>query len=74
MLSISDFGPNSQKFLPIDMLNSKQAASATVSEASIDHQEIKIPRWRRVVGLVWDSFEGEPRDRKYIQKLDGYML
>lgn len=30
--------------------------------------------WRRVVGLVWDSVEGDERNRKYVQKLDGFLL
>lgn len=34
----------------------------------------KQSRWRRIVGLFWDSVDGPPRERKYIQKLDTYMF
>jgi len=30
--------------------------------------------WRKVVGLIWESAEGTPRNRKYVHKIDGYML
>ncbi|EXJ86334.1 hypothetical protein A1O3_03285 [Capronia epimyces CBS 606.96] len=30
--------------------------------------------WRRIVGLVWDSVEGDPRERKYVQKLDTFLF
>lgn len=30
--------------------------------------------WRRVVGVVWDSLDGSPRERQYIRKLDSFML
>ena len=30
--------------------------------------------WRKVVGWVWESAEGTPRNRKYVHKIDGYML
>ncbi|KAI5922270.1 major facilitator superfamily domain-containing protein [Camillea tinctor] len=31
-------------------------------------------RWRRVVGYFWDSIDGDPRQRKYVQKLDTYLF
>jgi hypothetical protein len=30
--------------------------------------------WRKIVGLIWDSVEGDPRNRKYVQKLDNFLL
>lgn len=58
----------------IDMLNSdKDVASATVVDSHAE-QEVKTSWWRRIVGFVWDSVEGEPRDRKYVQKVDAYMF
>lgn len=46
------------------------------SDDSTDHEaEVKTTsRWRRIVGLVWDSAEGTPRNRRYVQKIDAYML
>lgn len=34
----------------------------------------KSSRWRRIAGVFWDSFDGEPRERRYIRKLDSYLL
>lgn len=55
------------------MSNPKEVSTATVSNDSIN-SEVTTSRWRRIVGLVWDSAEGEPRNRKYVQKVDAYML
>lgn len=30
--------------------------------------------WRWLVGLVWDSVEGDARNRRYVQKLDWFLL
>jgi len=30
--------------------------------------------WRRAVGLIWDSVEGDARNRRYVQKLDTFLL
>ena len=34
----------------------------------------KQPIWRRVLGIFWDTVEGDTRDRRYIQKLETYLL
>ncbi|KAB8292889.1 hypothetical protein EYC80_007255 [Monilinia laxa] len=46
------------------------------SDESIDHEtEVKTTsRWRWIVGLIWDSAEGTPRNRRYVQKIDAYMF
>ena len=69
------------------MISEKQpTADATVlsvpsaSEDSDAEQQSKTvapgkqSRWRRIAGLFWDSVDGPPRERRYIQKLDTYML
>jgi len=38
-----------------------------------DEEKTTSP-WRKVVGWVWESAEGTPRNRKYVHKIDGYML
>ncbi|KAJ4289671.1 hypothetical protein N0V90_011000 [Kalmusia sp. IMI 367209] len=30
--------------------------------------------WRRIVGLVWDSVEGDPEYRRYVQRLDRFFF
>lgn len=30
--------------------------------------------WRRVAGLIWDTAEGDPEYRKYVQRLDFIFL
>ncbi|KAI8653906.1 MFS domain-containing protein [Fusarium sp. Ph1] len=44
--------------------------STNVSERVI----AKRPLWRRLVGFFWDSVDGDPRDRRYIQKLDTFLF
>ncbi len=45
-----------------------------------EHESLEVrgsqprPRWRRFAGLFWDSLDGEPRERRYVQKLDAYLL
>jgi hypothetical protein len=34
----------------------------------------KTSWWRWTVGLVWDSVEGDARNRRYVQKLDSFLL
>lgn len=59
----------------------KHAASVTDEEVASPVVENydgesaqKRPLWRRLVGYVWDSVDGDPRDRRYIQKLDTFLL
>ncbi|KAJ4320923.1 hypothetical protein N0V84_005627 [Fusarium piperis] len=39
-----------------------------------EHTTVKRPLWRRLVGFFWDSVDGDPRDRRYIQKLDTFLF
>ncbi|CAK1363354.1 Pantothenate transporter liz1 [Cercospora beticola] len=34
----------------------------------------KNSRWRRIVGVLWDSFDGTPQERRYVRKLDTFLL
>lgn len=46
----------------------------TTSETrSLGHSP-KSPRWRKILSFFWDSFDGDLRDRRYVQKLDSYLL
>lgn len=31
-------------------------------------------RWRRIIGIVWDTFDGSPQERRYVRKLDTFLL
>ena len=59
---------------------SEQQTSTRVSDAAsnIDdapsHATKRSSWWRRLVGLIWDSVEGDARNRRYVQKLDGFLL
>jgi hypothetical protein len=54
------------------------SATSAGSTGSLEPEEtapkVKIPRWRRWVGYIWDSYGAEPTERKYIQKVDLYLL
>lgn len=45
-----------------------------ISTNVIEPITAKRPLWRRLVGFFWDSVDGDPRDRRYIQKLDTFLL
>ncbi|KAI0010795.1 major facilitator superfamily domain-containing protein [Xylariaceae sp. FL0662B] len=64
-----------------DDLASITASPAEVSaepslqnNVEINQPDTTRPAWRRFVGFVWDSVDGDPRDRRYIQKLDTYLF
>ncbi|ERT03321.1 uncharacterized protein SPSK_09073 [Sporothrix schenckii 1099-18] len=50
--------------------------SALVSPASAEPlaPPAKSTWWRWLVGLVWDSVEGDARNRRYVQKLDLFLF
>lgn len=31
-------------------------------------------RWRCIIGIVWDTFDGTPQERRYVRKLDTFLL
>ncbi|OTB00197.1 hypothetical protein M426DRAFT_268110 [Hypoxylon sp. CI-4A] len=41
-----------------------------------ESQESQKPTswWRRLVGLVWNTAEGDEKNRKYVQKLDSFLF
>ncbi|KAI1484775.1 major facilitator superfamily domain-containing protein [Biscogniauxia mediterranea] len=49
-------------------------ADSDLPEPSPVHRKSHQARWRRVVGYLWDSVDGDPRQRKYILKLDTYLF
>ncbi len=57
-----------------DSINHDIKTPAAVSEDNDDNEVKTSSRWRRVIGYIWDSAEGTPRNRRYVQKLDAYML
>lgn len=54
--------------------NSAQQALSTDVEEDASHPTAKRLLWRRLVGLIWDSVEGDKRNRRYVQKIDGILL
>ncbi|ORY08617.1 major facilitator superfamily domain-containing protein [Clohesyomyces aquaticus] len=58
--------------------NGKFHLHSTVAESSSSlgqdqqpNQEVKQNSlWRRIVGMVWDSLDGDPEYRRYVQRLD----
>lgn len=52
--------------------NVKDANSVAVVEPAAETTKTSL--WRRIVGLVWDSVEGDPEYRKYVQRLDTFFL
>ncbi len=54
----------------------KHAEAVVVSEETYNSptKKSKAALWRRVVGLVWDSVEGDKRHQRYVKKLDTFLL
>ncbi|TQN64787.1 Pantothenate transporter liz1 [Colletotrichum shisoi] len=52
--------------------NGKDDGPVTVTETNLG--ETKSSWWRKAVGLVWDSVEGDPEYRKYVQRLDTFFF
>lgn len=34
----------------------------------------RVSVWRRLLGLIWDTFEGDPEERKFVRKVDYFLL
>jgi ACS family pantothenate transporter-like MFS transporter len=55
-----------------DSTHMKNATSLTMPVGS--DAETKSPLWRRVLSFVWDSADGDPEYRRYVQRLDLFLL
>jgi ACS family pantothenate transporter-like MFS transporter len=55
-----------------DSNHTKNATSLT-TPATRD-TETKSSLWRRVLSFVWDSADGDPEYRRYVQRLDLFLL
>ncbi|PVI01798.1 MFS general substrate transporter [Periconia macrospinosa] len=45
-----------------------------IAPSSNAEEAEKAPLWRRALGLIWDTADGDKRNRKYVQKLDAYLF
>lgn len=54
--------------------NTKDTRNTTSVEAASLVEAKSSSRWRKVVGFFWDSVEGDPEYRKYVQRLDTFFL
>ncbi|KAL4815135.1 major facilitator superfamily domain-containing protein [Aspergillus spinulosporus] len=50
---------------------SDSSEAPTVNEGSSPK---KTSLWRRCVGLVWDTVEGEPEERRFVRKVDWFLF
>ena len=55
-----------------DSTRTKNATSLTTPIAS--DTATKSPIWRRILSFVWDSADGDPEYRRYVQRLDLFLL
>ncbi|KAL1984733.1 hypothetical protein VTN96DRAFT_8766 [Rasamsonia emersonii] len=56
------------------MPKSSMTASASPADESRDGDQPKTSRLRRFLGLFWDTLDGDPQERKYVQKLDLFLF
>ncbi|GJC99520.1 pantothenate transporter liz1 [Colletotrichum higginsianum] len=55
-------------------LNTSGKDDSPVTVTETNPGETKSSWWRKAVGLVWDSVEGDPEYRKYVQRLDTFFF
>ena len=55
-----------------DSTRTKNATTLAIPVES--DTETKSPLWRRVLSFVWDSADGDPEYRRYVQRLDLFLL
>ena len=72
----ADISRATKSDLKIGQESTKDGLHATVAEsASTEAEHAKqASLWRHIVGVVWDSLEGEPEYRHYVQRLDRIFL
>jgi MFS transporter, ACS family, pantothenate transporter len=51
----------------------KDLGPVKVTETAIDEAKT-TSWWRKIVGYVWDSVEGDVEYRRYVQRLDLFFL
>jgi ACS family pantothenate transporter-like MFS transporter len=74
---MSDVKEPSLAAMPIETpdSNSNRTKNATTLEVLVGSDtETKSPLWRRVLSFVWDSADGDPEYRRYVQRLDLFLL
>lgn len=73
---IADISGATKSGLKDGQESTKDGLHATVAEStSTETGHAKQGSlWRRIVGVVWDSLEGEPEYRRYVQRLDRIFL
>jgi hypothetical protein len=54
-------------------------ATVTVNEpqehdAPLEVTTPKLPRWKKWLGYLWDSYGAEPVEARFVQKVDIYLL
>lgn len=56
--------------------NSKESSTVTAENRVIPSrtESHSTLTWRKIVGLIWDTAEGDPEYRKYVQRLDLIFL
>jgi ACS family pantothenate transporter-like MFS transporter len=55
-----------------DSTRTKNDTSQTITITSKEGKKSSL--WRRVLSFVWDSADGDPEYRRYVQRLDLFLL
>ena len=58
--------------------NSRKDGTTIVAAGEISSPDPETgkspPIWRRALGVIWDSADGDPKNRRYVRKLDSFLL
>ena len=72
----AEIGPDKKSAPGLVEESSKDGLHTAVAEnnsvQSVEGKDASL--WRRIMGVVWDSLQGEPEYRQYVQKLDRVFL
>lgn len=71
---MADVKQSSFAVIPIDTPDNDSGRTENVPGQITIKTETKSPLWRRVLSFVWDSADGDPEYRAYVQRLDMFLL
>lgn len=55
-------------------LHAKSVGKVDVTDADSRDNKPRSTLWRRILSFIWDSIDGDPEYRRYIQRLDLFFL
>jgi len=74
MADVKQPNPEAMPIETVDNDNTRTKNATSPTTLITSDTETKSPIWRRVLSFVWDSADGDPEYRRYVQRLDLFLL